>query len=139
MDDFCVLLLVDDDEDDRALFKEAVRQVDLSITCQTAVDGLDALQLLANAKHLPHLIFLDLNMPRMGGIECLCALKRDQRLAHVPVFIYSTSRTQDDVEAVLKLGALDYFKKPVHFDEMTDLIGRVIDQCLPKKVRKITF
>ncbi len=75
------LLIVDDDADDRKFFKDAVREINETIECSVAKDGLDALQLLEDAAlPLPHFIFLDLRMPRFDGRKALLKIKENNRL-----------------------------------------------------------
>jgi CheY-like chemotaxis protein len=75
------ILLVDDDEDDRSLFKEAVNSLDKSIQCWTAHDGQHALQVLMyDLIVIPDVIFLDLNMPKMNGLEFLSTIKKKQAI-----------------------------------------------------------
>ena len=85
------ILLVDDDEDDRKLFCEAVGEVDREIKCIAAVDGREALLYLNDmANPAPDFIFLDLRMPGLSGQQCLEEVKKDARLASVPVIVYTT-------------------------------------------------
>ncbi|TXD85229.1 response regulator [Subsaximicrobium wynnwilliamsii] len=102
------LMIVDDDEDDRFFFRSAVRKYNPSYKCVEAENGDDALQQLRKAEQLPDFIFLDLNMPKMDGRECLIELKKDSSLAKIPVVIYSTSEYKVDKELTVELGA-DYF------------------------------
>lgn len=81
-------LLVDDDRDDTSLFKEVLEEVNPSILFNSAEDGHQALHFLKSQNdHLPDIIFLDLNMPRMGGKECLTEIKGDEKLNSIPVIV----------------------------------------------------
>src|SRR5438270_7146277 len=86
------LLIVDDDEDDKEMFCEVVSAISDSHTCITSSNGHEALHLLQTSQTLPNFIFLDLNMPRMSGKQCLAQLKKSERLSTIPVIIYSTSK-----------------------------------------------
>jgi len=87
------IFIVDDDEDDKRLFIESAKEANKNIHCVTASDGQEALKLLKDEQNpLPDYIFLDLRMPRMSGRKCLEEIRKDQRLRHIPVFIYTTSR-----------------------------------------------
>src|SRR6266487_683666 len=98
-----LFLLADDDADDQQLFKEALNEIDKSIRCLTASSGEEALnKLKTDLKQLPDYIFLDLNMPRMNGLECLVEIKKTNTLKHIPVIIYSTSSAEKDVEETRK-------------------------------------
>ena len=103
-----ILMIVDDDKDDRFFFRSAIRKNNPSYECIEAEDGADALKQLQKAKHLPDFIFLDLNMPKMDGRECLKEIKKDKTLKKIPVIIYSTSGYTVDVKVKKELGA-DFF------------------------------
>ena len=86
------ILLGDEDDDDRYFFAEAIQELSSSIKLSTANDGTELLRLFKNTIiELPDLIFLDLNMPRRNGLECLEELKQNVQLKNIPVIIYSTS------------------------------------------------
>ena len=124
-----VLLIVDDDEDDRQLFIESAREVDEDIICVTANDGQEALQMLKSKENkLPDYIFLDLRMPRFSGKKCLEEIKKDTRLLHIPVIIYTTSREVEDAAELKKMGAAHFISKPVNPDEIYYLISAVIEE-----------
>ncbi|MCW3080987.1 response regulator [Segetibacter sp.] len=106
------LLIVDDDEDDKEMFIEAVSELHHSINCIKACNGLEALEVLKKEEGLPDFIFLDLNMPRMNGKQCLEKLKKSQKFQSVPVIIYTTSKLAEDIEETKKLGAAHFISKP---------------------------
>ncbi|MEP6514446.1 MAG: response regulator [Parafilimonas sp.] len=112
-------LIVDDDADDCEFFCEAVSEIDASVKCITIHSGEDALQKLRTGiKQLPDFIFLDLNMPRMNGRQCLIELKKDTRLKNIPVIIYSTSSAQKDIDETRQLGAAYFLTKPSDFQKL---------------------
>ena len=116
-------LIVDDDTDDLHFFCEVVNDIDPSIKCFTAFDGVDALRQLGSVmKKLPDYIFLDLNMPRMDGREFLAEIKKDKKLKNVPVIIFSTSALQRDMEDTKKLGAVHYLIKPTDLQKLKQQI-----------------
>lgn len=122
-----VFFIVDDDADDQELFIEAVNEVDNSIECLAASDCEEALDLLKNRRiPLPDLIFLDLNMPRLNGKQCLAELKKQAHLKDIPVIIYSTSSEKRDIEETAQLGAAHFLTKPNKFDELCNAISYVI-------------
>ncbi|MDB5192346.1 MAG: response regulator receiver protein [Segetibacter sp.] len=112
------LLLVDDDEDDKAIFAEAMAEIDHSIKCSLAANGYEALQILKDQKRLPDLIFLDLNMPRMNGKQCLTRLKQSDELKNIPVIIFTTSTSPEDMEETKNLGAAHFLIKPSNMKEL---------------------
>ncbi len=111
------VLIIDDDEDDRELFCEAVGQVSKDIDCFHATDGEEALAFLSSADgNLPDYIFLDLNMPRLNGKECLVEIKKRHSIKDIPVVIYSTSNSRRDKEETKLLGAANFLHKPNEFN-----------------------
>lgn len=120
------ILLIDDDEDDRNIFCDALRLIDPAIKAHTATDGQNALDFLKRCETLPDFIFLDLNMPRMDGKQCLKKLKEDKHFETIPVIIYSTSKMEEDVKETMQLGAAHYIKKPVSFDDICKELAMVI-------------
>ena len=125
-----VILLIDDDDDDQAMFREALQAVDDTVRCIVAPDGVDAVEMLRiqNAR-VPDYIFLDLNMPKMGGKECLLHIRRMPHLQHVPVIIYTTSRQNRDVEETRALGAVHFISKPYYFDDICQSIRHVLEEA----------
>ena len=110
------ILIVDDDEDDRELFCEAVNEISKDIHCIHAENGVAALELLnAEKEFVPDYIFMDLNMPRLNGKQCLQEIKKIQHVKNVPVIIYSTSNLLHDKEETRTLGAADFLHKPSEF------------------------
>ena len=113
------ILIVDDDSDDQVLLIEALQDLDASIKFQTATNGYHALELLHNSVHdLPNLIFLDLNMPRMNGIQFLHEIKKRQALRELPVIIYTTSSDPKDITETARLGAENFITKPTGLNEL---------------------
>lgn len=113
------ILFIDDDEEDFLLFKETLRAIDASINV-TYMEGCDK-----NPSDFPwlepDLIFLDLNMPRCNGFDCLKKLKRSE-LKDVPVVIFTTSRNQAHIDRAYQYGATLYLPKPFSYT--------VLDQCI---------
>ncbi len=105
-------MIVDDDRDDRFFFINAIRKIDPDFVCIVAQNGDEALKQLKVTGQLPDFIFLDINMPIMGGKACLIELKKDKRLKNIPVIMCSTSMNQTEIEELRKLGSAYYFTKP---------------------------
>jgi CheY-like chemotaxis protein len=119
--------IVDDDADDQEIFIAAVKEVDNSIKCITASDCEEALTLLKyELPKAPDYIFLDLNMPRINGRQCLVELKNEEKLKHIPVIIYSTSSLKKDMEETAKLGADHFLIKPNKFDDLCKALNYVL-------------
>ena len=124
-----IILLVDDDEDDRMLFVEAAKEVDSTITCLPASDGLEALALLRDGRpDIPDYIFLDLRMPGLTGEEILIEIKREPRLSTVPVIVYTTSRDVRESARLKKLGAAHFMSKPDSPDEVYYMVSFVLGE-----------
>ena len=121
-----VLLIADDDPDDIQLFCEAVTEINNTIHCYSAKDGEEALQLLNTVNIKPDYIFLDLNMPRMSGMQCLIQLKKDPYFSAIPVVIYSTSKMKQDVEDSLRMGAVSFITKPNKFEHLVKAISCIL-------------
>jgi len=120
------IFIIDDDTDDQELLTEAIQDIDPSIGCRTAEDGLKAFHLLvAEMKTIPDLIFLDLNMPRMGGKQFLAELKKHPDYRRIPVIIYTTSSEAEDIEECSRLGAVDFITKPTRPSKLRELLRQV--------------
>jgi DNA-binding response OmpR family regulator len=122
-----VFFIVDDDADDRDIFIMALGCIGHRNKCITAKNGEEALELLKkNQEFTPDFIFLDINMPRVDGKECLVEIRKMERLNNIPVYIYSTSLTDKDRAEVLNLGAADYFIKPYSIKRLIDILSKII-------------
>ncbi|MGZ3895049.1 MAG: response regulator [Bacteroidia bacterium] len=112
MEKLLKLLLADDDKDDRFFFNKVLQELSIPTHLTTVEDGEKLMQYLSkNHKHLPDLLFLDLNMPRKNGAECLVEIKGDKRLKELPVIIYSTSLHEDVADLLYDKGAHYYIRK----------------------------
>lgn len=120
-----IILLADDDRDDREMFHEALESIDKNLICYSAINGSELLQKLYGLENKPDLIFLDMNMPVMNGWQCLKALKNDKRFTHIPVIMISTSSHQKEMETSIELGALCYLIKPNNFKELIQLLESI--------------
>jgi DNA-binding response OmpR family regulator len=122
--------IADDDEDDVFFFSEAIREVDESIDVLVARDGAEAMDMLMNSKTtIPLYIFLDLNMPKKSGKECLKEIRKEYRLNDVPVVIYTTSSSEQDKNELLSLGADYFITKYKSFEELRDKLSRLLEKA----------
>lgn len=129
-------LLADDDADDASLFQDVLMEVDPSIRFQYAKDGMETLDILKDNNYpIPDLIFLDLNMPRMDGKECLKQLKSDATLSKIPVIMYTTSSLAKDIEETIMAGALCFITKPSSMKELKKILA-TIAQSAPHDLQK---
>jgi CheY-like chemotaxis protein len=117
------LYLADDDKDDCLLFKDALEELPVSAKLTTVHDGEQLMNLLMEeTSDLPHVLFLDLNMPRKNGFECLSEIKFNDKLKQFPVVIFSTSFEQDVVNLLYKKEAHYYIRKPADFAQLKNVI-----------------
>lgn len=117
------ILQVDDDTDDCELFMEALQCV--STAKLTSInDPLDAMQKLIEMEITPDVIFLDLNMPTMSGMEFLAEIKKNEALKNIPIIIFTTSQLQDIKSEAKNQGACDFISKPSDFNELKTILSR---------------
>lgn len=131
-----VIFYCDDDDDDLMMFTDIIRQIDPQLECLTANDCEDALQMLSTGTVRPDLIFLDINMPKMSGIELLAWLKRYQALQNVPIVMYSTSLNKRETEYCSELGASQVIAKLYSLEDSVRQLKETITQHLPVKQKK---
>lgn len=121
------ILLADDDEDDRLFFKEAFDEIKLNTSVSLVNDGDELMNYLTmDGNQLPHILFLDLNMPRKTGIDCLLEIKQLAHLKDIAIAIYSTSASDIDIEETFVQGANVYIKKPSEFSTLKKILEQVI-------------
>lgn len=122
------VLLADDDDDDRLFFKDAIDVVKVKTTVTMVNDGVELMDYLNDPDtRMPNLLFLDLNMPRKGGMECLKEIRSNSKLKDLSIAIYSTSGLEKDIEETFIKGANIYIKKPNDFDELKVILEKVIN------------
>lgn len=121
------ILLIEDDALGVFMFKRVVDA--LKQTCEFihATDGEAALQILRDKQFFPDLIFSDLNMPGINGIDFLTILKMDSVLKYIPVVILTTSSNQKDVRICYEKGIAGYVLKPLKYEDYTIKIDRVLN------------
>jgi len=121
------LLLADDDVDDCYLFKVAVSAINKTAQISTIHDGTQLMNLLYQHDIvLPDMLFLDINMPRKNGFECLTEIKADKKFAGLQIIIYSTSLDPTMVNLFHEKGARYYIQKPAEFTKLVSVIGQAI-------------
>src|ERR1035438_3420451 len=124
------ILLADDDIDDCVFFKDALKDLVISTNLTTVHDGEQLMHLLVNETiEFPHVLFLDLNMPRKNGFECLSEIKSSEKLKSLPVIIFSTSFEQEVVNLLYKNGAQYFIRKPSEFPQFKKIIQIGIASC----------
>ena len=127
------ILMADDDEDDRLLALDALKEGRVLNNLHCVEDGVELLEYLRREGKFtdpatsprPSLILLDLNMPRMDGREALQHIKTDPNLRSIPVVILTTSKEEEDMIRGYDLGAASYITKPVNFEGLVDLMRAI--------------
>ncbi len=125
--DYTFIILADDDQDDRMLFTDAFDELKISTKVQTFCDGAELMTYLNSENAiLPEILFLDLNMPKKNGIECLKEIKANEKLDKIAVAIYSTSSSEEHIEETFVIGANIYIKKPNDFNALKKVLQDVV-------------
>lgn len=124
------IYLVDDDEDDRMLIREAIEGIVKNVNIIELIDGQELLELIkkTNVETDPSLILMDMNMPRMSGIESLSILKANPSLRHIPVVMISTTSNNELIRQAYDQGINAYITKPVSIQEYNHL-AEAINVC----------
>jgi CheY-like chemotaxis protein len=121
------ILLADDDRDDSILFQDILDELPLSTHLTTVYNGEQLMQLLNETEEqLPDVLFLDLNMPRKNGFECLSEIKHSEKLKLLPVIIFSTSYEPEVVSLLYKNGAQYYIRKPNSYSQLKKVIHHAL-------------
>ena len=125
--DFINICLADDDEDDRLFFTDAFEELKMKTNVMTFNDGVELMDYLNNGDSiLPNVLFLDLNMPKKNGVECLLEIKQNEKLNDIAIAIYSTSSSEEHIEETFVNGANIYIKKPSDFDDLKKILSEVV-------------
>jgi len=118
------IVLAEDDCDDQEIFSEALRQSAPSLKLISVKNGNELLSLLHD--FLPDLLFLDLDMPGLSGLECLKRIRADERISELPIIIFSSTTRAANIAAAYELGADLFFIKPSSFREATASLSRIL-------------
>lgn len=118
------ILLVEDDEIEKLKFERAIKKLNLSLNIIMANNGEEAL--VQCNEETPNLILLDLNMPKMNGLEFLAHLKTDENLKFIPTVVFSTSNNHQDMLSAFKIGVAGYVVKPLHYHDYVDQINKIV-------------
>ena len=123
-------LLIDDDGDDRMFFEMAVDDLEFPVQCHFAHDGIQGIAMLNNTDFQPDFIFIDMNMPKMNGLECLQEIRKMERLNHVPVYLYSTSNDKIIAAKCIEYGGCGFIKKENSLDALTKRLQETFENHL---------
>ncbi|EEF61975.1 response regulator receiver protein [Pedosphaera parvula Ellin514] len=128
-----LILMAEDDSDDRLLAKDAATECGLGVDVRFVEDGAELMDYLKRrgkyidpaAAARPDLVIIDLNMPRKDGREALKEIKLDAELKKIPVVIFTTSRADTDISLAYQLGANSFITKPVAFDALVNVMKAI--------------
>ncbi len=124
------ILLVEDDDVDQIAMERAFKDLKITNQLVNTANGEEAMEYLRNESYeKPCIILLDLNMPKMNGIEFLKILKADEALKKIPVVVMTTSRAEQDIVESFRLGATGYIVKSIDYKKSAETI-MAIDLCL---------
>jgi CheY-like chemotaxis protein len=133
------LLLADDDTDDCLFFQDALNDFGIATALTIVHNGVELMKLLTQKEYkLPHALYLDLNMPRKSGFECLSEIRLNESLKQLPVIIFSTSFDKEVVKLLHERGANYYIRKPAEFSNFKKIILKSITLITENKNRKTT-
>ena len=137
------IFLADDDLDDVELFQEALEDVCTSCTLISSKNGVELLKKLSGLQLPPQVIFIDVNMPVMNGLECLEFIRSRDNLKNVPVVILTTSTSPTTIARAYKLGASLFAEKPSEYSKLKKLINYVIEvdssQMFPSGISQFVY
>lgn len=123
------VLLAEDDEDDRYFFDKALKELPISTHLTTGHDGEELMNYLyENSSRVTgtDVLFLDINMPRKNGIECLSEIKQNKKLKDLPVVMFSTTNSWETIGMLFKSGAHVYIHKPGDFAQLKEVINHAL-------------
>ncbi|AUC23652.1 response regulator [Polaribacter sejongensis] len=130
------ILLIEDNLIEIMKMKRTLSLLKLEHTIQEAKNGEEALKILEDKSNFPDLILLDLNMPKMSGIEFLSILKKDENIQHIPTVILTTSDNQRDLDQCYKIGVSGYILKPLKYDDYVQKIEKVLSYWSTNELKK---
>jgi len=119
------ILLVEDNPNDAELTLRALRKTDIGARLAIARDGAEALEYLLSDRKLPKVVFLDLKLPKIDGMEVLRRIRDDERTHSIPVVVLTSSQEERDITECYRLGVNSYVVKPVEFDKFYKAVGEL--------------
>ncbi len=138
-----MILLVEDDPDHEALAIRALRKAQVANEIKVARDGEEAIEFMkgiaAGTEQVPHLVLLDLKLPKVEGLDVLRAIRASDKTALLPVVVLTSSDEERDIVASYRLGVNSYIRKPVNFNEFTEATRQLgmywllLNQCPPSQ------
>lgn len=131
------ILLADDNSDDRDIFGEVLNEMPVSVEFNSVPGGEELLNYLSvHEKELPDVVFLDLNMPKINGYECLKKIRNNEKLKDLPVVICTVSRDKKDVDKTFKGDANFFIEKSYKFSDFVTAVKRAVNLVAEKHFAK---
>jgi response regulator RpfG family c-di-GMP phosphodiesterase len=131
------ILLIEDDMIEVMKLNRSISSLKLNHEIIEANNGEEALKLLSKKDNLPDIILLDLNMPKINGIEFLSILKNDDTLKYIPTIILTTSNNQKDLIACYEIGIAGYILKPLKYEEYVSKIEKLLAYWSINELKKV--
>ncbi|MAJ37852.1 MAG: response regulator [Flavobacteriaceae bacterium] len=120
------VLLIEDDKIEQMKLQRVTSKFDMNLEITTAENGEQALEILSTLEEV-NLIVLDLNMPRMNGLEFLTELRKNEKWKYVPVIILTTSSHKEDIQRAYRLGISGYLVKPLRYEDYSNLVSTMFN------------
>ncbi len=138
------VLLADDDADDRMFFQDAIEEIEVQINLVTVKDGQELMSFLEReAIMVPHVLFLDLNMPFKNGLQCLQDIRSNSSMTDVCIVLYSTTARKSDINAGFDWGANFFIRKPSSFTELKRILSKLftldLKSCMKPEKEEFLF
>lgn len=121
------ILFIEDDIIEGMKFNRVLKTLNINHRLVEAANGEEALNILRKKEIIPDIILLDLNMPKLNGIEFLRILKNDQYLKQIPTIIFTTSNNHRDILECYKIGIAGYIIKPLKYEDYQSIVKKTLD------------
>lgn len=131
------ILLIEDDTIERMKFHRTIKKAGFENQVFETTNGEEALESLTKNQKLPDLIFLDLNMPRVNGLEFLKIIKANEQLRHIPCIVITTSNYDKDLLESYRLGIAGYIVKPLKYEVYEDHLIKVMNYWNINQIRNL--
>lgn len=121
------ILFIEDDFIESMKFKRVLKTLELNHRIIEAGNGEEALSILTGKEVIPDIILLDLNMPKVNGLEFLRILKNDEKLRYIPTVIFTTSNNHRDILECYRIGIAGYILKPLKYEDYQVIVKKTLD------------
>jgi CheY-like chemotaxis protein len=121
------ILFIEDDFIESMKFKRVLKTLELNHRIIEAGNGEEALSILTGKEIIPDIILLDLNMPKVNGLEFLRVLKNDEKLRYIPTIIFTTSNNHRDILECYRIGIAGYILKPLKYEDYQVIVKKTLD------------